>query len=478
MIFAHACYKNSVQRASAFLLASLAVVSEAHADRYSLHGTASTDLAATDNVFSGATERDPDLIFTVRPGILATYALPRLMQELNLEAEAMRYGDHADKPSFAFRGGWKALILPGPLSEIMVQANISESVLSAISAASQPQDTMVQLVPIGQVDVLQADANEYGSRTMTREIRVSQSLFARASKSDDNAEMETIVTSAEAGGSFGIDRTWRRDTLSFEMGASVLRLQRKADPGAPMGPRLDRQLNPRARLQWRHDMSRRISGAIDGGVAVVVPFGVDPDHPDVPRHIGTFPIIGGMLAYTDAWGVATLSVRRDVTPNLFVAANTVNDTAAVAAALPLPWLSDNRRRQPRLAGVASLGFQRTQLVEEETSNLQSSFYVGLINAGIQYAPNPGVTYSARYELIVQSGDQAPALGAPIPGFYRNTVYFTAAIRFPPDVAVRVPKRRTGSVRSDRKDLQPVGAEPVIPDLVDGGEGGGEGGGSD
>ena len=87
-----------------------------------------------------------------------------------------------------------------------------------------------------------------------------------------------------------------------------------------------------------------------------------------------------------------------------------------------------------------------------TSTLQSSFLVGRIDAGLQYAPRPGITYPARYELLVQSADRAPALGMPIPGFLRNTIYLTAAVRFPADVAVRVPKRRTGSIRADRKDL--------------------------
>ena len=82
------------------------------------------------------------------------------------------------------------------------------------------------------------------------------------------------------------------------------------------------------------------------------------------------------------WGAARASVRRDVTPNLFVAANTVNDTASVSAAVPLYWLENNRRSQPKLAGVGSFGIQRTQLIEPETSELTSDFIVGRIDAGI------------------------------------------------------------------------------------------------
>lgn len=473
------CYKTFVQKALAFLLASLAMTPLAVADRFSVHGTASVDAAVTDNVFSAQFgNREGDLFFTVRPGALLTYALPRMIQELNAEVELSRYAAHADSPTVAFRGGWKALFLTGPRSEMLVQANASRSILSAISAASVPSETVVQLQPIGQVDVTQGDINEYGSWTATREIRLSQTLFARAGKTDDNAEARTIVTSAEAGGAFGIDRSFLKNTLSFEVGASVLRLERMADPGAPMGPRLDRQINPRGRVQWRRDWSRSLSSAVNAGLAVVVPYGIDPYHPDVKRHTGTFPIVGVQGAYTDVWGIATVSVGRDVTPNLFVAANTVNDTASLAAAIPLYWLEDNRRRQPRLAGVASLGVSRTQLVEEGTSNLQSSFIVARTDVGLQYAPRPGITYTARYEFLYQSSDRGDTttIAMPQAGFVRNTVYLTAAVRFPADVATRVPKRRANSVRSDRKDLAPMGAEPVIPDLVESGSEGGEGGG--
>src|SRR3982751_3090312 len=121
-----ACYKTPVLRASAFLLASLAAASWAHADRSSVHGTASVDAAVTDNVLSvplGADNREGDILLTVRPGLLFTYAMPR-------------YAGQTDQPTIAFRGGWKSMILKSPLSEIILQANVSRSVVSAIGAAT------------------------------------------------------------------------------------------------------------------------------------------------------------------------------------------------------------------------------------------------------------------------------------------------------------------------------------------------------
>ena len=460
------------------MLASLAGAGPAHADRSSIHGTASVDAAVTDNVLSvplGADNREGDILLTVRPGMLFTYAWPRFMNELNAELELTRYVGQADQPTIAARGGWKAMILKSPLSEVILQLNASRSVVSAIGAAGAPQESAVALLPINQVTALQGDFNEYSSKTLTRELRLYQTSFARAGTSDDDGMPATIVKSGEIGMSWGLDRTWKRDAISVEAGASVLALNRNKE--APMGERRDRQINPRGRATWRHDLSRKISSSLDAGLVVVVPFGT-PLNPAEEQKLGSFPLLGAQMAYTDVWGVATVAARRDVTPNLFVAANTVNDTASLAVAVPLYWLEGNRRAQPTLAGVGSFGIQRTQLIEPDTSVLQSSFVVGRVDAGLQYVPKPGFTYSLRYEMMYQTGDRGMPTGDPQRGFLRNTVYLSASVRFPADVAVRVPKRRTNSVRADRKDLAPFGAEPVIPDLTEAGSEGGSGVGGD
>jgi hypothetical protein len=457
-----------VQRSAAFLLASLAGIAQVRADRSSIHGTASVDAAVTDNVLSAplGADREGDVLLTIRPGMLFTYAYPRWMNELNAELELTRYVGQSDSPTIAARGAWKSIILKSPLSEIILDANINRSVVSAIGAATVPQNTSVALLPINQVTALEGGFSEYASKTLTRELRMYQSAFARAGKSDDDGMPRTIVKSAEVGMAWGLDRSWKRDAISVEFGASVLRLDR--NPEAPMGGRHDRQINPRGRATWRHDLSRKLSTSLDAGMVVVVPYGEDPYHPGEERSVGNFPLVGAQMAYTDVWGVTTAAVRRDVTPNLFVAANTVNDTASLAVAVPLYWLENNRRAQPKLAGVGSFGIQRTQLIEPETSDLTSSFIVARADAGIQYAPKPGFTYSLRYEMMYQTSDRGSGISDPQPGFLRNTVYLSASVRFPADVAVRVPKRRTNSVRADRKDLAPFGAEPVIPDLTEGG----------
>ena len=72
------------------------------------------------------------------------------------------------------------------------------------------------------------------------------------------------------------------------------------------------------------------------------------------------------------------------------------------------------------------------------------------------------------DAVEGSGDAAAL--AFVPGFFRNTLFFTFSLRYPDRVAGEVPQRRANSVRADRKDLSPVGAEPVIPDAAEPQEG--------
>lgn len=482
------CYKARVRPAFAVLLASFTVPVTAAAQNTSWHATASGDVAVTDNVFAAPSEegfdRDGDLFFQLRPGLIFTYNSPRMIHDLSAELEVLQYALNSRVPSVQFRAGWRGFWLPGPRSEVITSVNGGTGILSALGSRLTPDETMVNVQPVGKVTVKSADASAYASYTATRELRLSQTLFARWSETDDNVDEistdplaeATITKSADAGIGLGIERAFRSNALSLELGGSVQRFERIApmNAGPGLGSRQDQQLSPRARAQWRHDINRRLSLSVDGGLVFVIPFGTDPYNPDDDRKSGMFPIVGGAFSVIEAWGRATMSLRRDVTPNLYVAQNTVNDQATIAVAMPLPWLDNSRRRQPRLVGLGSIGITRTQLIDSVTSEAQSTIGAARVDLGAAYTPKPGFTYSLRYELQYQTGDDN-AVGMPIKGFWRNTVYFSFNIRYPDRMAGAVPKRRAGNaVRADRKDLVPMGAEPVIPDIIEG-EGDGEGG---
>lgn len=453
----------------------------AAAQSTSWHATVNGDVAVTDNVFATpGNARNGDLFFQLRPGFLFARNAPRMIHDFTAEAEIVHYAFNSRVPSVSGRGGWRAFFLTGPRSEVITSVNVGTGILTSLSSRLSADETMINLAPVGKVTFQQADANQYLSYVASREYRLSQTLFGRWNRTDDNASdidpllLSTTVESAEAGFALGAERAFRDDAVSVEIGASVQRLERIAPETAAMGSRLDRQLNPRGRAQWRHDINRRLSTSLDGGLQLVYPFGIDPYNPDDRRRRGYFPIIGAQAAITEVWGRATVSLRRDVAPNLFIAQNSVNTSAAIAAAVPLPWLDDTRRRAPKLVGLGSFSIQRTQLIDSVTSETASSIGAARLDAAVMYSPRPGVSYGVRYELMIQTGDDQADL-MQIRGFWRNTIYFNFSVRYPDQVAGAVPKRRAGNaVRADRRDLGTVGAEPVVPDLTEGDGGEGEG----
>jgi hypothetical protein len=456
-----------VRRACQVFAIGCLLSGRAGADHGSVHATAAGDVAATDNVFAvggDTATREPDVYVQIRPGLLATYETPRMIHSLTAELEVLEYLEHSDSPSLTVRGGWQGFFQPGPRSEVVLAVNGGTGRLNALTARTAADQTAVTVTPAGTSELRQADASEYLSWQSTKETRTSETAFARWSATNDDLAMPTTTNSFETGLALGFDRSFSHDTFGLEVGGSFLRLELVAPAGATQGSKLDRQINPRASAVWRHDLSKLWSVNLDGGVVYVNPVGVDPYNSMAPaRRAEPYPIFGGVLAYTDVWGRATLSARRAVSPNLFIAQNTLTDSAIAQLALPLPWLDENpNAHDPKLVALGSLGVERTQLVDPATASLVGEFDLGRLDIGLGYTPQPGQTYGLRYELVIQHGDAAAQMVTP--SYFRDTLFFTFTLRYPGDVAVQVP-RRTQSVRSDRSDLAPIGAEPVVPDAA-------------
>jgi hypothetical protein len=453
-----------VRRSPAILaIGWLVSAAPARADHATFHGTVVGSVATTDNVF--ATPRDnaePDAFMQVRPGMLFSYDAPRFIQILTGEVEFLDYVAHSDKPSVTFRAAWQGLYLPGPRSELTTSVDVSTGQLNAMATRTSPDQTGINVLPTGQIDTRQGNATEYFSYQAGKDTRVSQSAFGRWFATQDADPMIAVTTdSYEAGGALSIDHSFEHDTLALEGGASYVYLKRLDPNGVQMGSRLDRQLNPRAVITWKHDINREWSFNLDGGGVWVNPIGTDPYNPTDKRRSSPFPVFGGTLAYTEAWGHVIVSARRSVSPNMFIAQNTVDESALASLAMPLPWLDETpHARNPKLVGLASLGFERTQLIDSEMGDLLGRFYVGHLDAGVGYSPKPGQTYGLRYEFMYQTGDNFGTMIAP--SFWRNTIYFTFSLRYPDEMAATMPRRQQ-SLRSDRNDLSPLGGEPVVPE---------------
>lgn len=457
----------------------LLAAAPAFADHASYHGTVVGSVATTDNVFAAPRENaEPDIYMQVRPGMLFAYDSPRAIQELTGEVEFLEYVAHSDKPSVTFRAGWQGFFLPGPRSQVTTTVNASTGQLNAMATRTSPDQTGINVIPPGQIDTRQGDAQEYLTYQVGKDTRISETGFGRFTGTQDQDPMIGVTTDAyEAGGSVAGEHTFNHDTIALDGGVSYLWMRRLDPMGVQMGSRLDKQLNPHGALSWRHDINRQWSFNANGGVVYVNPVGIDPYNPTDKRRSDLFPTFGAAVAYSENWGLATLNLRRSVAPNLFIAENTVDEGATATVAMPLPWLDEvPHARNPKLVGLGTIGVERSELIDSEKGGTLGTFNVAHVDFGVGYSPSPGQTYSVRYEFIYQNGDSSATMV--IPSYWRNTVFFTFSLRYPDRVAAQVP-RRTQSFRSDRQDLAPMGAEPVVPDpaeaLPQGGDDEGDGG---
>src|SRR5262249_16609407 len=110
-----------------------------------------------------------------------------------------------------------------------------------------------------------------------------------------------------------------------------------------------------------------------------------------------------------------------------------------------------------------------------TSDTVNRFYVAAFDVGLGYSPRPGFVYGLRYQFQYQTG-QGNAETV-VPGFWRNSVSFTFALRYPNEANGQEARRKNKGSRADGRDLVPIGVDPAAG-LDGGGLGDGGGGGGD
>lgn len=420
-------------------------------------------MVTTDNLYSagsGTGLLQPDMFFTIRPGVLYAYDAPQMVHDFAADAQIVGYVSRSQKPLVTGHASWRSLFLPGPRTTLTMQINAGTGLLSLLSTRVSPDQTSAMVVPTGNIDFQQTDTSESLSWISSKHTRVLQGILGRYGFTDDGAG--TTGETRAFGGNLGFERTFVKDTLVLDASVLYVQFQRIAPVGAELGSRQDHQINPRGVATWRHDVDKKWSTNLDGGVVFVNPVGHDKFNPDAQKRGGTFAVFGGQIAYVEPWGRAMLSARRNVEPNLFLAQNTVNDEANLQVALPLMWLGGSMRA-PKLAAMSSVGLAHTQLIDAQNGTTEGNFRVAHVDASLGWTPRPGQTYGVRYELVYQTGDSAAVMA--VPAFVRNTLYVTFSLRYPERVAGDAPKRMKG-VRSDRKDMLPSGGESIIPDVLE------------
>jgi hypothetical protein len=431
-------------------LATLCVVrGAARADDSSLHVLGSAQLGFTDNLLSGP--RNPpagslappvewDLFLGLRPGVLATYGSPRATHEFTYALDAMLYVRHPEVSSLFHRAGWRGFFLLSPRNELLTEVVGSFGNGNLFPTLPASAGVIVPALS-GDIQTLGGSASATHSYTASPSIRLTDALLARY----DRVNASSGITSGkDVGLRLALDKSFRYDALTLVGGATYVSLDQP--PGATTSSH--QLVNARTSLMGRRDLSREITGVLEGGAVDVIPtngFG-----PSTLFWVGSV-----QAAYFPAWGTATIGARRDVTPNLLIAQNTLAESASANCWLPLPWLRDDPQN-PQLTFQATLGVARTQIIDNSTGKTVEGFddLLGDVAVNWQIRKNAELTF--RYQLIWQSSDLSAMTPLPVFGFVRNTVLVQFVGRWPERLAVEIPIRQT--LRVDRSNLTPVGEE--------------------
>jgi hypothetical protein len=430
------------------LVALVALPAVARAESWSLHILGDAQLAWTDNLFSspatpvaGAPPKEGDAYLQVRPGAILMFETPRSVHELQYTFDASMYLNHTEAWAILQRAGWRGFFTTSPRGELNTDLNASFGDATTLTTQAGASAGEIGVQRSNSVHVLQLGAGENYAYQVSPALRLLQGGALRYDATDQSATTGTTTsTGAEATGRVGLERTWRSDALAAGLAATYLNLTR---PNGATTSR-DDQLNLHLDASWRRDLSRTWSSVVDGGAVAIVP--------TTAGGRGTIqPTIGGQLAYYPDWGTATFQARRAVLPNLFIAQNTLTDSASASCWLPLPWLRDNPA-EPRLTVQATLAGARVQLIDTVQGEVVSGFSEVLGDVAVGYNIGQSIGFSARYQFIHQGADPTP--GSTIYGFNRSTVMLSFFGRWPERLAATVPIRQT--LRVDRRNVTPIG----------------------
>jgi hypothetical protein len=463
--------------AAATLAGASLVAVPAYADHYSIHFTLAGTLAATNNVFNAPDGQpaDGDLLVQIRPGALFVYESPRMIEELVGEVELIDFLIHNDQPSIGGHAAWRQFFTPGPLSTLSTTVDAQAGEISALTSRSAPDTTGVALQPSSLIYDETANVSESINRVASLGTSVHETAALTYGFTTDNGDNDPVrhqpnETLTEGISLIaGVTRSWPKDSLSFDVGGQFLHLERAAPLGSPPGSDVfQRQVNPQATVQWRHDFDRHWSGGLLGGIVIVNPVGTDPFEPMESTSVQFFPVGTVQAAYTSDWGKAILTVGRNVAPDLFIAANTVNDTALLQLSMPISSANEIRRGPPHLLASSSLGVSRTTIADG-VDNAQLAMLQGVLagsfdlihlDAGVSWTPKQDITYGLRFEYLRQVASAEETAMGSFFSFARSTLFFTVAIRYPARVVAQIPLQNR--VRADNADTATPG-EVVVPE---------------
>ncbi len=419
-------------------LVALVVPGRAFAEDYDLHLVVTGNAAATDNVFSapddGMASRDADLIYTLSPGLVASYGTPRTTHELTANVSFNGYLDHSEAWGIQLFSDYRVATALSELTDLQLSAGLSRGTSNALVTSTAPSDSTATPQQGGSITSLSFTGSESLAHSFNPETRGQQSFGASYTIVSDAADND--VGTVQLGLGLGADRSFQFSSGGVDAGVSFLAFDRPSTMTVSAEP--DRRADARLGLRYRRDLSQRWSAGADGGVTAVIPLDGEADLIPVPT--------ASLSAnYVPEWGTASFTVGRSVTANPFLAQQTVGESALLSLNLPLPWLNSDRPSDaPEWTASGAIAGARSRILDTDAGELTGELYNALLDLGVSYVPREEMTFSLRYQYTYQKTTEAlPSMDGVelLPTLTRNTLLFAFTYRYPGRIVSNLPARQ-------------------------------------
>ncbi len=411
----------------------------ARAQNWSFHAEGAVVASASDNALSqaeGEGQPDPeaDVFWQLRPGLLSTYETPRSVHEASYAFDALIFTTNSDRNTVTHSMVYQGLFQTSRFTEFGLSAGAG---IGQVNAGLQQRpagaDPLIQ--PEGGAGFRAVNAGQSFRWDVGRDWRFSQASGAQYTTTDAG---DNDTEGAVLGGSLGLEKGWRWNSVGLTVNGAYNDLERRfgAQPSETQ-----QQVTTTTALNWRRDLSLRWSSNVAAGVSTITPLKFFIDGVEQPSETLVLPTGAASLAFVDMQAAVTASISRAVGANLFVAQTTVNNAFQLNATVPLPWAGENQTGAPLYTAQTSLGYSRSQLFALQTSELEGSVDLYLVDLAVVHTPDwiPG-SLITRYQYQNQRGDDDPTLMRGFASFDRHTVSIALQGRFPERTAATVPDR--------------------------------------
>ncbi|WP_437279912.1 hypothetical protein WME90_04970 [Sorangium sp. So ce375] len=306
---------------------------DARAQEAHLQGVFTGSIGITDNANSTAEPQDgapgpeADGFGTASPGLIFTYATPRIAQTLSYTFSTSFFFRHFEASSYSNTAMWSGSFVTSPRTSLSLGVSGTQSQLNTFQLEQTPGTTTLQGTGGGTTLFVQGSFNEGFS------FRASPvwSLGQSATFSVYSPLQDRPPRTYSAGNTLTAQRTFRHDTASLALSVGYTHFDNVrvtgTDPTTETYTTRD-QLVSTLVASWQHDLGRRFSSQLDVGGTIAT---------DLMGDAGSLARPAGLAAlrYTHDRGEAELAYTYSASPNVFLQQIQLSHSLSLRAAAPV-----------------------------------------------------------------------------------------------------------------------------------------------